>query len=400
MKRIALITAVVLLVLSFLVITWQLQSVVYIFLVALVIATTLEYPIDALSARGAPRWLAVLVLYGGAIGGLAAIVAFVFAPLVREIDPFVQEVLNQYGLLENRLAQLADTRRGILIASLPATQDVAAMIVANPETGIGEGIMAGAQRLLGMAGELALAVVIAIYWSMDSTRFERLWLSLLPATRRTRMRRFWGRLERNVGAYVRSEILQTLLAGALLTLLYLLIGVEYPFLLATLVALTWLVPIYGGALALIIAAVVGAFAGWPTAALTTGATLLVLAVMEYVVQPRLIRGRRYWGILAVILMLALGDAFGLIGILIAPPVALIAQMLIDAILDRDQAFVDEPNEDPLATVRSDLEAIKLRLATEAEALPAPVNDLVTRLDRLIVAAETTARDQSFSSESK
>lgn len=400
MKRVALITAIVLLVLSLLAVTWQLQSVVYIFLVALVIAMTLEQPIDMLSARGVPRWLAVLTLYGGAIAGLTAVAAFIATPLMREIDPFVQEVLNQYGLLENRLAQLADTRRGILIANLPTTQDIAVMIVTNPETGIGEGIMAGAQRLLGMAGELALAVVIAIYWSMDSTRFERLWLSLLPATRRTRARRFWGRLERNVGAYVRSELLQTLLAGALLTLLYVLIGVEYPFLLAALVALTWLVPIYGGALALIIAAVVGSFAGLPTAALTVGATLLVLVVMEFMVQPRLIRSRRYWGILAVILMLALGDAFGLIGILIAPPVAFIVQMLIDAILDRDQAFVDEPDEAPLAAVRNDLDGLKQRLALEVEPPPAPLSDLVVRLERLIVDAETTARDQAFSTQNK
>lgn len=400
MKRVALITAIVLLVLSLLAVTWQLQSVVYIFLVALVIAMTLEQPIDMLSARGVPRWLAVLTLYGGAIAGLTAVAAFIATPLMREIDPFVQEVLNQYGLLENRLAQLADTRRGILIANLPTTQDIAVMIVTNPETGIGEGIMAGAQRLLGMAGELALAVVIAIYWSMDSTRFERLWLSLLPATRRTRARRFWGRLERNVGAYVRSELLQTLLAGALLTLLYVLIGVEYPFLLAALVALTWLVPIYGGALALIIAAVVGSFAGLPTAALTVGATLLVLVVMEFMVQPRLIRSRRYWGILAVILMLALGDAFGLIGILIAPPVAFIVQMLIDAILDRDQAFVDEPDEAPLAAVRNNLDGLKQRLALEVEPPPAPLSDLVVRLERLIVDAETTARDQAFSTQNK
>lgn len=390
MKRFALITAIVLLVLSFLVILWQIQSIIYIFLVALVLAMTLEHPIDRLAARGVPRWLAVLTLYASVLSALAAIAAFIFTPLTNEIDPFVQELLNQYGLLENRLAQLADTRRGILIASLPATQDVAAMIVANPATGIGAGITAGAQRLLGMAGEAALALIIAIYWSMDSTRFERLWLSLLPPLRRTRARHFLDRLERNTGAYVRSELLQTLLAGALLTVLYALIGVDYPFLLATLVALTWLAPIYGGALALIFAASIGGFDGWPTAALATGATLLVLAVMEFIVQPRLIQGRRYWGILVILLMLALVDAFGLIGVLLAPPLALIAQMVIDAILERDQAFVDAPDAAPLAAVRTELELLKLRLAAEPEAHSAQVNDLAGRLERLITEAEVAA----------
>jgi predicted PurR-regulated permease PerM len=236
-----------------------------------------------------------------------------------------------------------------------------------------------------------MAFVIAIYWSMDSTRFERLWLSLLPPARRTRVRRFLGRLERSVGAYVRSEILQTLLAGTLLTALYALIGIPYPFLLATLIALTWLIPILGGAVALIVAVLVGWFASWSTAVMAGGATLLVLALMEYIVQPRLYRGQRYWGILTVILMLALGDAFGLIGVLVAPPIALILQMLIDGFLERDQAFVDQPVDDELNTIRTDLDTLKLQIAAGQDRPSAKIADLVARLERLVDETEEAVR---------
>lgn len=391
MKRFAVITSIVLLVLSFLVITWRLQNVVYIFLASLVITMTLERPIDLLTARGAPRWLAVLSLYGASLLGMAAIALIVFTPFIREIDPFAQDILNQYGLLENRLARIADKQRGILIATLPTTESVAAMIVANSDDGLGKGLVAAAQRLLGIAGELAMAFVIAIYWSMDSTRFERLWLSLLPPARRTRVRRFLGRLERSVGAYVRSEILQTLLAGALLTALYALIGIPYPFLLATLIALTWLIPILGGAVALIVAVLVGWFVGWSTAVIAGGATLLVLALMEYIVQPRLYRGQRYWGILTVILMLALGNAFGLIGVLVAPPIALILQMLIDGFLERDRAFVDQPVDDELNTIRTDLDTLKLQIAAGQDRPSAKIADLVARLERLVDETEEAVR---------
>ena len=155
MKWFALITTVVLLVLSFLVIGWRLQSVVFIFLVALIIATTLEQPADLLTARGWPRWLAVLALYGGSLLGIAAIAAFVLNALAREIDPFVQELLSQYALFEQRLAAMTDERQRFLIPRLPTTQNLAAMIVTNPETGVADGIVAGAQRFLGMVGELA-----------------------------------------------------------------------------------------------------------------------------------------------------------------------------------------------------------------------------------------------------
>ncbi|HRA67263.1 MAG TPA: hypothetical protein PL187_14640, partial [Caldilinea sp.] len=80
MKRFALIAFVVLLVLSFLVIVWRLQNVVYIFLVALLIAATLERPIERVQKWGAPRWLAVLSLYLVAMVLSGAVVVFLFTP--------------------------------------------------------------------------------------------------------------------------------------------------------------------------------------------------------------------------------------------------------------------------------------------------------------------------------
>lgn len=387
MKRVALITVIVLLVITFLVIVWRLQNVVYVFLLSLVIAMSLERPIDLLTERGAPRWLAVLALYGASLLMFVAIALFVLTPVVQEVDPFVQEILNEYGLLENRLARLANGRRGILIATLPTTESVAAIVAANSEGGLGTGLIAGAQRLLGIAGELALAVVVAIYWSMDSTRFERLWLSLLAPLRRSQARRFFDQVERSVGAYIRSELLQTLLAGALLTALYAVIGIPYPFLLATLVALTWLIPIVGGALAFIIAAIVGWFVNWSTAALAAGATLLVLVMMEWVVQPRLYHSRRSWGILTMLILLALGDALGLVGVLIAPIVALIVQMLIDAFLERGQAFAEDSAEDPLTSMRADLDALRDRMSDGQGGAPVKLSDIATRLDKLLDEAQ-------------
>ena len=122
MRRLALITAIVLLILTLLVIVWRLQAVVYIFLVALVITMAAERPIDLLTLRGAPRWLAVLAIYGLAVLLIGVTVAFVLSKVTGEIDPFVQDVLTRYGLLQNRLTQLTEARRGILIANLPSTE--------------------------------------------------------------------------------------------------------------------------------------------------------------------------------------------------------------------------------------------------------------------------------------
>ncbi|HQY91198.1 AI-2E family transporter [Caldilinea sp.] len=388
MKRFALIAFVVLLVLSFLVIVWRLQNVVYIFLVALLIAATLERPIERVQKWGAPRWLAVLSLYLVAMVLSGAVVVFLFTPLISELDPFVQDILSKYGLLQNQLAQMADTNRGILILNLPRTDDVAAMIVTNPDTGIAEGLITSAQRMLNMLGELALAFVISVYWSMGNDRFERIWLSLVAPAQRTSLRRFINDLEARIGAYVRSELAQTVMVAAVLAMIFILINLHSPLLVAALVAFLWLIPIYGGALAVIVAMLGGWFVNLPTAALAAGATFLVLLISEYLVQPRLYRGRHYWGILMAILLLALGDALGLIGLLIAPPVALLVQMVIERLLDREQAPADLSSQATLASVCEELSALKARLEGDSGQLTPTVKDLTARLDKLVDDAAT------------
>ena len=153
-------------------------------------------------------------------------------------------------------------------------------------------------------------------------------------------------------------------------------------------AFLWLIPIYGGALAVIVAMLGGWFVNLPTAALAAGATFLVLLISEYLVQPRLYRGRHYWGILMAILLLALGDALGLIGLLIAPPVALLVQMVIERLLDREQAPADLSSQATLASVCEELSALKARLEGDSGQLTPTVKDLTARLDKLVDDAAT------------
>ena len=65
-------------------------------------------------------------------------------------------------------------------------------------------------------------------------------------------------------------------------------------------------------------------------------------------------------------------------------------MVIDGILERDQAFTDSPAEDTLATVRSDLDALKQRIAADQSAIPATVDNIAARLDKLVAEAERSA----------
>ena len=75
----------------------------------------------------------------------------------------------------------------------------------------------------GMGGVVSGAIVIlflSLYWSINQILFERLWLSLLPSGQRKQARDIWRTIESDIGAYVRSQGVQSLLAGLLLGLGY------------------------------------------------------------------------------------------------------------------------------------------------------------------------------------
>jgi predicted PurR-regulated permease PerM len=92
----------------------------------------------------------------------------------------------------------------------------------------------------------AIILFLSIYWSINQIHFERLWLSLLPSGQRKQARGIWRTIEPDLGAYIRGEVLQSLLAGLLLGLGYWLLGSPYPALLALAGALVCLIPVVGG----------------------------------------------------------------------------------------------------------------------------------------------------------
>ena len=104
----------------------------------------------------------------------------------------------------------------------------------------------------GIASGVILVLFLSIYWSINQIHFERLWLSLLPSEQRKQARGVWRTIEPNLGAYIRSEIVQSLLAGLLLGLGYWLLGSQYPILMALIGALAWLIPLVGAPLAVIL----------------------------------------------------------------------------------------------------------------------------------------------------
>jgi predicted PurR-regulated permease PerM len=214
-----------------------------------------------------------------------------------------------------------------LVARLPPPSKLFEAVTGEQGQLVLPAILGFTQGIGGVVSGVLVILFLSLYWSINQIHFERLWLSLLPSGQRKQARDIWRTVEPDIGAYIRGQVIQSLLAGLLLGLGYWLLGSPYPALLALAGALACLIPVVGVALAVIPVLLVGLLTGVQLSLFTALYALVVLIALGVWVKPRLFNRRWDNPILTVVLLIALADAFGLVGIIVAPPLSVVCQIL-------------------------------------------------------------------------
>jgi len=140
----------------------------------------------------------------------------------------------------------------------------------------------------------------------------------------------------------------------------------------------------GALLAVIMPLLMGLLTGVQLSLITAVYTLIMLIALQIWIEPRLFRRKWDNPILTLVIILAMADAFGLIGILVAPPLSAVCQILWNLL------FSNRAVSGAAAQV-SDLKERQARAWDNIKAMDAPPMALVTssmeRLTRLIEKAE-------------
>jgi predicted PurR-regulated permease PerM len=331
MKRLAVLTLTVAATLIGVVLLWQFRTAIILFALSLAVAGTLRPLIEFLAARRWPRPLALLSVYGLSLVVVSVIGGLVIGSLVSELSGAAGQFVAGYAYIWAHWPTGTALEQA-LIHWLPPPASLVATASGPGGVSVATGLFGVTSNLLEALGQLAVVVVMSLYWGIDQAHFERLWLSVLPAGERTRAREIWRAIETGVGAYIRSELVQCLLAGLLLGVGYRLAGLPYPTLLAVVSALALLIPWLGAAFGLAPVLLVGWVAG-PAVTVVAGVyTLLVFVLLQYLVEPRLYVRRQHSSLLIAILAICLVQAYGVLGLLAAPPLAAALEILVGRLL--------------------------------------------------------------------
>lgn len=310
-----------------LLILWQFRIVVVYVLISLTLAAALRPLFDRLTEQGLAMRIVWILFYLIVLGSFCLLLFLTGGVVFNEIDLLAHTTVSAQDKwivptwLEGNPFQLA------LVAQIPAPSKLFEAFTGDQGQFVLPAIFGFTQSLGEVFSDIFVIFFLTLYWSSNKTHFERLWLSLLPADQRKRARDVWHTIEPNLGAYIRSEVIQSLLAAVLLGVGYWLLGSPTPALLALIGGLAWLIPVVGAPLAILLPFMVGLLSSGQLSLTTALYTLIILMILQFLVEPRFFKRKWDNPILTLVILLAMGDAFGLAGIIAAPPLSAVCQIL-------------------------------------------------------------------------
>jgi putative permease len=325
-KQLVRVGAAVMTTLLVLVVIWLFRIVVIYVLISLALAAALRPLVNRLAGRRLVVRVAWILLYLVILCGFGYLLFLTVGAAISEIQNLARSLSAQDAwkvpiLLENSSFNQA------LVARLPPPSKLFEAVTGDQGQLVLPALLGFMQGISGVVSGVVVILFLSIYWTINQIHFERLWLSLLPSGQRKQARGIWRTVEPDIGSYIRSEVILSLIAGLLLGLGYWLLGSPYPAILALAGALACLIPVVGVALVVIPVLLVGLLTSVQISMISALYALVVLVALSVWVKPRLFNRRWDNPILTVVLLIGLADAFGLLGILIAPPLSIVCQIL-------------------------------------------------------------------------
>lgn len=297
------------------------------FIVSMLLAYLLSPVVLLMEQRYISRPLSIAVIY-------AVFAIILFVVWVQLVPSLTEELQNLAGELPGYLQQLHDFidrfQSNYQRFNLP--HDIRELVNKNLD-GLGEYAIDRLDNVYQSVGEiisgavlLLLVPVLTYYFLRDEQYLKRSLIRLVPKNIRRRFLYLARDINQSLGAYLRGSLLVSLAVGLLTYVSFLIIGLNFPLILAGIVGLTNLIPIVGpviGALPALLFAIMQS----PFQALKVLAIVIAIQQVESQLIYPLIVGRSigFHPLTIIFVLLFAGKLFGFLGLILALPVMIVVR---------------------------------------------------------------------------
>ena len=311
------------------------QNVVFMFVVAFILAYLLDPLADWMESIGIRRGLATFFLIFLTLGLLVLFGSILIPSLVGEIQDLIRGIPETAGtvatFVQTNLAKLLNLLKidavefqDRLMQEVPERVQQVMANVLRGLTGIG--------AFLSRIFNVILIPVITFYLLKDFNRIREWAMEFVPRRYRYNCHFYMWRMNRILGGYLRGQIIVSSIVGLLTGIGLTIFGLPFAILLAFMTAILNVIPVIGLYVSLALSLLTGFFSPEPLVAIIkiAGVFLTVQALDGYVIAPKILGDRVGLHPVGVIFSVMVFAKFlGFWGLIIGVPTAAVIKFFVD-----------------------------------------------------------------------
>jgi len=308
------------------------SAVFILIIISIFLAAGLNPAVLFFQNRGLNRGASVGAVMASVLLFVAAFIAIAVPPLldqgnqlldnapvlIKDLNnnAFINDLNNKYGVIDS-----LQTRIDSLIKD-----GQFAITAFGGVIGVGKAVVSGLVSTITI-------LVLTLYFLASLPQVINIALRFVPATRRDRVSKLTNAIVARIGSFVGGQAIIAALAATFILIMGLVIGMPYPGPLAMVVLICGFIPLVGHFIGMSIVTVVSLTDSLTTAAIALGAYILYVQIENYVITPRIMRkSLAIPGLVTIIAALLGASLLGLVGGLLAVPIAAAVLLILDEVV--------------------------------------------------------------------
>jgi len=300
-----------------------LEGILIPFVLGFLFAYILAPVVDRLEEKGLSRPGAILLAYTFFLGFLGMLIFYALPPLITDLNAVVEIVPGYARSIQETIEQMQD---GFSRFPIPAgvKQMVTETIGRLEQLTLGfiHGFLQSMLVIVQQSFNLFLTPIVSYYFLRDYHSLGQYVLRTVPVRYRDDLVFLGKEINQVLRNFIKGSLLLVVLVGLLTTLGMYLIGMDFPVLIGALVGVTNIIPYFGAIISAIPALLLALTKSKWLALYVLGLIVLIQQIEGNILSPRILGDSVGLHPLVIIFaLLAGGQLWGFIGLLVAVPLA-------------------------------------------------------------------------------
>ena len=314
---------------------WIFKSVLTPFVLGIVIAYLLNPLVKRFSTKGIKRTTSTIIILSVFFIFTTALIIITAPILAKEsaefIDAFPGYMDKIFEMIQPYIAQLQEIMGEGYVTDIKTFMKENASKLLSYSGGIAGGLAAGGQVVMGFITTLVLTPLVAFYMMKEWPAITDWVENLIPRDKEKMIKDLIHQIDVKLSGFIRGQLTVAFFLGLIYATALTIAGLNYGFLIGITAGFLSIIPLVGSTLGLLVSVIVAWFqAGEINYVLIIAAIFVVGQIVEgNILSPKLLGDsvglHPLWILFA---LMAGGSLFGILGMLIAVPVAAVVGVLL------------------------------------------------------------------------